>query len=78
MYSSVYWISITASRFVLAAVKGSDVWKLEILALVGVVNSGVSYVLIFMVNSEFGLIFMSVFYGVANSSMYALQLTIPE
>jgi fucose permease len=28
MYSSMYWISITISRFVLASVKGSDAKKM--------------------------------------------------
>jgi hypothetical protein len=48
------------------------------LASIGVLNAIVSYFLIFTVNHEFGLIFMSLIFGIANSSMDALQLTIPE
>jgi fucose permease len=77
MYSSVYWVSITISRFVLASVKGSDSQKMQILAVIGIINSIVSYFLIFNVSDEFGLIFMAVIFGLSNSSMYALQLTIP-
>lgn len=78
MYSSLFWISMTACRFILATIKGKPSKKLQILALSGLANSAVSYFLIFHVNHEFGLVFMSIVHGGCNSIFYALLLTIPE
>lgn len=50
-YSSLYWISITFFRFAFAVLKGSPTRKVQILALVGVVNSVISYLITFHVNS---------------------------
>lgn len=74
----MYWISITFFRFILTFVQGSASWKIKYSGYVGVISTLISYILIFHVNSEIGLISMSVMYGLANSTLFPLLLTIPQ
>lgn len=62
----------------MATVQGSASQKVELMGLIGVINSVVSYFVIFYVDPEFGLYSMSLLYGLCNSVLYALLLTIPE
>ena len=78
LYSSLFWVSITAFRIILAFLKNSSSKKIEILTYVGVIGSFLSYFFIWYVNPIFGIVFMSLIYGLCGSVMFPLLLTIPE
>ena len=59
-------------------VQGTASKKIRYLGYIGVVSTAVSYLLIFHVNSETGLVSMSILYGLCNSVLFPLLLTIPE
>ena len=61
----------------LALVSGSPTAKVRNLGLIGFVTGFISFFLIFRVNSELGLIKMTILYGLTNSVLYPLILTIP-
>jgi hypothetical protein len=63
---------------VLVFVSGSQTDKIKWLAITGIINSFISYFIIFQIHHESGLIFMSIVYGLCNSVIFPLLLTIPE
>jgi fucose permease len=77
-YSSLYWISITFFRFALAVVPGPPSAKVRNLAIIGILTTFLSVILIFHVHVEFGLIFTSILYGLTDSVLFPLLLTVPE
>ena len=50
-YSSLYWVSITAFKFIMTLVQGTASKKIRYLAYIGIVSTAVSYLLIFHVDS---------------------------
>ena len=78
VYTSIYWISITSFRFVLALVEGSPSTKIRNLGLFGILTTFIGYFLIFHVNPDLGLIVMTVLYGLSVSVLFPLLLTVPE
>ena len=78
LHSSLYWISITFFRFALAVVPGPPSAKVRNLAIIGILTTFLSVILIFHVHVEFGLIFTSILYGLTDSVLFPLLLTVPE
>jgi hypothetical protein len=61
----------------MAIVPGKASIKIKWLVSIGIVNTFISYFIIFNIHPEFGLIFMSLVYGLSTSILFPLLLTIP-
>lgn len=77
-YSGVYWVSITVFRFVLTLLRGRASVKVRYFGIMGIGIGLVCLFLIYHVDTEFGLLSMSVMYGFAHSVIIPLLLTIPQ
>lgn len=78
-YSSMYWISITFFRFAFVLIPGKVVSKIYALTFIGVTTAIISPFLIYHVNSEVGLIGGAIFFGLSNSALFPLLLSLaPE
>lgn len=58
-------------------IAGSPSNKIKNLGYVGIATTFIGYFLVFDVNSEFGLIIMSILFGLTNSVLFPLLLIIP-
>ena len=76
-YSSIYWFSITFFRFAFLFAPGKIKQKIYALVIVGVFCSIFSVVLIYFVNPELGLVFGSIIFGMSNSALFPLLLSLP-
>lgn len=77
-YSSLFWISITFFRFLMVAVPGSPSRKIIYLNAGSLLTVLLSYVVIFSINAELGLLFFSIIFGLCQWVLFPLLLTIPS
>lgn len=70
-------MSITLFRFVFAFLPGKVVAKIYALTMIGVSCSILAPFIIFNVDSEIGLIFASIIFGLSNSALFPLLLSLP-
>lgn len=75
-YSSMYWISITFFRFAFVLIPGRVILKIYALTFIGAATAIISPILIYYVNSEVGLVGASIFFGLSNSALFPLLLSL--
>lgn len=79
LYSFLFWIFMTAFRFIFALFEGYSLRKIKNLAILGMVSVILCSLIIFLVHPETGLIAMSIISGICSSSMFPLLfLVLPQ
>ena len=78
VYSSIYWIAITISRFILPFIQGKSSTKLIFLYSFATFASLFGLVLIYTIDPRVGMTFGAFLIGVSNSVIFPQTLTLPR
>lgn len=78
VYSSIYWIAITVSRFILPFIEGKSSKKLFFLYTMAIFSSILSLIFVYGLNPKVGMTLGAFLMGISNSVIFPQTLTLPK